>query len=123
MMFLSESYKWCLSSVACWRVNKLQRQYQGCLIQNPRHSSRPVRRPGRLSILSLYTDEDLSVYWSTLDKMPKTWINAYDKKVVVKNQSLYDLKAIPTLYLLDKDKKVLLKDVPFEVLEQYLTKI
>lgn len=75
---------------------------------------------GRLSILSFYTDEDKSVYWSTLDKMPKTWINAYDKKVVVKNQSLYDLKAIPTLYLLDKQKKVLLKDAPFEVIEQYL---
>ncbi|OPZ98488.1 MAG: hypothetical protein BWY72_00805 [Bacteroidetes bacterium ADurb.Bin416] len=75
---------------------------------------------GRLSLLSLYTDEDLAAYWSTLDSRPGNWINAYDDKAVVKNQSLYDLKAIPALYLLDKEKKVLLKDVTFEALEQYL---
>jgi hypothetical protein len=75
---------------------------------------------GRLSLLSLYTDEDQAAYWSTLDSRPGNWINAYDDKAVVKNQSLYDLKAIPALYLLDKGKKVLLKDVTFEALEQYL---
>jgi hypothetical protein len=36
------------------------------------------------------------------------------------DRELYDLKAMPTLYLLDKDKKVLLKDAPVEQVEQYL---
>lgn len=35
--------------------------------------------------------------------------------------TLYDLRASPTLYLLDKDKKVLRKDAPIEQIEQYLT--
>ncbi len=38
------------------------------------------------------------------------WINGYDKELTVLERELYDLKAMPTLYLLDKDKKVLLKD-------------
>lgn len=35
--------------------------------------------------------------------------------------TLYDLRASPTLYLLDKDKTVILKDAPIEKIEQYLT--
>lgn len=34
--------------------------------------------------------------------------------------ALYDLRASPTLYLLDKDKRVLLKDATIETIEQYL---
>ena len=37
-----------------------------------------------------------------------------------KEQQLYDLKAIPTLYLLNKDKTVLLKDAPAQTIEEYL---
>ena len=48
--------------------------------------------------------------------------NGYDKKLVIKEKNLYDLKAIPTLYLLDKDKKVLLKDATVAQIDQYLNK-
>lgn len=34
--------------------------------------------------------------------------------------TIYDLRASPTLYLLDRDKKILLKDAPIEQIEQYL---
>lgn len=36
--------------------------------------------------------------------------------------TIYDLRASPTLYLLDKDKKVILKDAHIEQIEQYLNK-
>ena len=48
------------------------------------------------------------------------WINSYESTVSLKNVEIYDLKAIPTLYLLDKDKKVVLKDVTFNQVENYL---
>lgn len=35
--------------------------------------------------------------------------------------TLYDLRASPTLYLLDKDKRVIFKDTPIEQIEQYMT--
>ena len=41
---------------------------------------------------------------------------------MIDQKSLYDLKAIPTLYLLDKDKTVLLKDATAEEIEEYLQK-
>ena len=52
--------------------------------------------------------------------MPAGWINSYDSTVSLKNDEIYDLKAIPTLYLLDKDKKVVMKDVTFNQVENYL---
>lgn len=35
-------------------------------------------------------------------------------------ETIYDLRASPTLYLLNRDKKVLLKDAPIEQIENYL---
>lgn len=81
-----------------------------------------LQQKGQLKILALYPDEDLETYREHLPEIPAEWINAYDKGTVIKNRELYDLKAIPTLYLLDKDKTVLLKDAPFEALETHLTR-
>lgn len=74
---------------------------------------------GRLVVLSLYPDEDLKEWREHLSDMSAKWINGYDKNLVIKNKELYDLRAIPTLYLLDKKKTVLLKDAPFDKIEQY----
>lgn len=74
----------------------------------------------KLKILALYPDEDLAAWKNHISYMPASWINSYDNTVSLKNDEIYDLKAIPTLYLLDKDKKVLLKDVTFEQLGGFL---
>lgn len=65
---------------------------------------------GRLKILALYPDEELQEWRDHLPEIPASWINGYDKGCVIRDQSLYDLTAIPSLYLLDADKRVLLKD-------------
>ena len=65
---------------------------------------------GSLSILVLYPDEDLQAWREHLKDYPPRWINAYDKGTVIMRERLYDLKAIPSLYLLDSQKQVLLKD-------------
>ena len=75
---------------------------------------------GNLKILSVYPDEDKEEWERHLSDFPKEWINGYDKKLMIKEKNLYDLKAIPTLYLLDKNKKVLLKDATVMQIEQYL---
>ena len=66
---------------------------------------------GRLKILVLYPDEDLVAWRQHLGDYPSQWINAYDKGMKITSQRLYDLKAIPSLYLLDENKRVLAKDV------------
>lgn len=67
-------------------------------------------KSGKLSILVLYPDEDIEAWRAHLSDYPATWINAYDKGMEITRNRLYDLKAIPSLYLLDSQKQVLLKD-------------
>lgn len=76
----------------------------------------------QLKILSLYPDLELDEWKKHLSDFPAEWINGYNDKQTIQNENLYDLKAIPTLYLLDKNKIVLLKDVTTKEIEQYLLK-
>lgn len=65
---------------------------------------------GRLRVLALYPDEDLAAWREYRERMPASWINAYDRGCVIREQGLYDFHAIPALYLFDRDKRVLVKD-------------
>lgn len=75
-----------------------------------------------LKLLSFYPDEDLDEWKRHLPDYPSEWINSYDAQQAVQAKGLYDLKAIPTLYLLDKEKNVLLKDATAAEIEEYLEK-
>lgn len=75
----------------------------------------------KLKVLSLYPDQELDEWKKYLHEFPATWINGYDKSFTITEKNLYDLKAIPTLYLLDKNKTVLLKDATAAAVEEYLT--
>lgn len=72
-----------------------------------------------LTILSVYPDDDIEEWENYLDKLPDNWLHSYDKDMQVTKNKLYDLKAIPTIYLLDKNKKVILKDTSVEILEAF----
>ncbi len=74
----------------------------------------------KITVLAVYTDEDQDAWKNHVSEMPSEWINSYDESLILKNEELYDLKAIPTLYLLGKDKRVLLKDVTFPQLETFI---
>lgn len=65
---------------------------------------------GRLRVLALYPDEDLGEWHRYRSEIPARWINAYDRGCVLRETESYDLSAIPSLYLLDRDKRVLAKD-------------
>lgn len=64
----------------------------------------------RLIILAIYPYEDTNEWFRHLDEIPQTWINGYDKECNMHSQRLYDVSALPSLYLLDKNKIVLIKD-------------
>lgn len=73
---------------------------------------------GRLTVLSIYADNDESIWKKSC--CPKNWISAFNKSQIISRNNLYDLRAIPTLYLLDKDKQVLIKDGLLEEIISYL---
>ncbi len=65
---------------------------------------------GRLKVLALYPDEDLAAWRAHREAVPASWIDAYDKGCVLREKGLYNLSAIPALYLFDHRKRVLVKD-------------
>ena len=67
---------------------------------------------GRLAILNIYIDEDLKAWRESLPEYPKDWIVGYDPGQSIRRNQLYNVRGIPSLYVLDKDKKVLMKDAP-----------
>jgi hypothetical protein len=80
-------------------------------------------KSGKLKVLAVYPDENLTSWREHLKDFPSNWINSYDKTLKIKEEQIYDLKAIPTLILLDRDKNVILKDVSAETIHEYLEKI
>ncbi len=72
----------------------------------------------QITTVGIYTGEEVE-HWRNAD-YPSFMINGYDSRQVISSKRLYDLKAFPTLYLLDTDKKVLLKDATIEQIEMWL---
>lgn len=75
---------------------------------------------GMMKVLAVYPDKDISIWQKHLKDIPEKWINGYDKNTIIKDKLLYDLKAIPTIYLLDNNKHVILKDAQIQKVEEYL---
>ena len=67
-------------------------------------------RNGKLKIVAIYPDENLEEWNKHYSEIPSTWINGYDRGCHIERENLYNVNAIPALYLLDKDKIVLVKD-------------
>lgn len=74
---------------------------------------------GLLTVLAVYTEGDGDMWKRTLPDIPDIWITGNDHRTIQEN-ALYDLKAMPALYLLDKEKKVVLKDAPYEKIRERL---
>ena len=69
-----------------------------------------LSRDHNIKIVALYPDEDITAWRDYLPTMPQSWICGYDKELRLTSERLYDLKAIPSLYLLDRNKRVIIKD-------------
>lgn len=65
---------------------------------------------GILSVVNIYIDHDIDEWLAYVDTYPKEWYNGYDHKYIIRTDRIYNVRAIPSLYLLDKDKKVIMKD-------------
>ena len=78
---------------------------------------------GRLKVVDVYIDEDLDLWKAKKDAYPKEWINGYDPDYVIRTDRVYAVRAVPSLYLLDEKKNVLMKDAPQEQVLQAMTKL
>ena len=71
-------------------------------------------KSGMITVLNIYIDEDIEAWRSYMPIYPAEWYNGFDPDFIIRNDTLYNVRAIPSLYLLDKDKNVILKDAPEE---------
>lgn len=75
---------------------------------------------GNLRILAIYPYGDKVLWDDYAVHIPAEWQNGLDENGQIMGDELYDLKRMPTLYLLDDGKQVLLKDVSVHDIEVYL---
>lgn len=79
-----------------------------------------LHESGRLAVVNVYIDEEIDNWKAYQDYYPKTWYNGYDATYSIRENLYYNVRAIPSLYLLDADKTVIMKDAPQENVFRYL---
>ena len=88
-----------------------------CIVQDELLQS--LLNSGRLKLLAITPDADYDEWLN--HQYPLNWQVGYDKGKNVYEQRLYDIQRLPCFYLLDKDKRVLLKEADYERLCKYLS--
>jgi hypothetical protein len=77
----------------------------------------------KLTVLAVFPDDDIETWNEYTCHIPSQWINGYDKGVKIHTEGIFLIKSFPTLYLLDKDKKIRMKEMSFKELENVLENI
>ncbi len=70
----------------------------------------------KLTVLAIYADGDHNVWQKNKDSLPKEWTTALDTDGIFR-KNLYALPSLPVIYLLDKDKLVVLKETCLQAVE------
>lgn len=74
-----------------------------------------------VKVLAVYTEANSKLWLDYQSHIPSKWLNVTDHQEIM-HEEKYDLRALPSLYLLDQDKKILLKDASMGALKDYLEK-
>ena len=82
-----------------------------------------LMQDGRLAILNVYIDEEVEKWRAYSHNYPSSWLNGYDYTFSLRDSGRYSIRAIPSLYLLDARKRVIIKDAPTNVVLNYLETI
>lgn len=82
-----------------------------------------LQRAGGVTVLAVFPSADADAWDKHKSDIPADWINTRDVTGRLKSENLYDLRAMPRIYLLDDKKQVLLKNTTAEQIETYLTEV
>ncbi|MBR4524248.1 MAG: DUF5106 domain-containing protein [Bacteroidales bacterium] len=69
---------------------------------------------GDFAVVNVYIDEDLDAWRAYEPNYPRDWNCGYDPDGLIRADRIYNIRAIPSLYLLDGEKHIILKDAPVE---------
>ena len=77
----------------------------------------------KLAILAIYPGANMEGWQRSSTQVPGSWINGYDHNEDIGREGTYELRSIPTLFLLDENYMVIMKEPPFNYVELYLNNI
>lgn len=72
----------------------------------------------KINLLLIDAEDNMEEWYRTLPELPPFGVVGFNADGRVVNTPLYDLKYSPTLYLLDEEGKVVLKDAPWKTIAQ-----
>ena len=75
---------------------------------------------GRVKVADIYIDKEVADWRKKASEYPPEWINGYDHNFFIRENRLYGIRAIPSIYVLDSAKTVILKDTTTDRLLNYL---
>jgi thioredoxin-related protein len=79
-----------------------------------------MQKQRKLAILAIYPGANMEGWKKSSPQVPTSWINGYDHNEEIGQEGTYILRSIPTLFLLNREYMVILKEPPFEYVEYYL---
>lgn len=82
-----------------------------------------MQEKGILRVLAVYPDDNEEEWLLKSSQMPHGWIVGWNKQGDIRSKTLYEIRATPTLFLLDKQKKVILKDATLEQIIRHLSAV
>jgi hypothetical protein len=78
---------------------------------------------GKVKVLTVYFEQNEELWRNYLAKGAfKNWLHGWNYDLQISEKHLYDLRIIPTIMVLDKNKKVIEKDIFPNGLEEWLKK-
>ena len=82
-----------------------------------------MQKQKKLTILAIYPGANMEGWKKSSPQVPASWINGYDHNEEIEGKGTYILRSIPTLYLLNSEYMVIMKEPPLEYVEYYLNGI
>ncbi len=78
---------------------------------------------GALTILNIYIDEDLTEWYKHLDDYPANWTSGYNEDLSIRDGRDFVIRAIPSVYVIDRQHRTLLKDVSLPFLKSFFERL
>lgn len=78
-----------------------------------------------VKLLGICTEirDDVKKCWETIDEREYNWLNLVDPYLQSKYKTLYNIESTPQIFILDKDKNIIMKRIGAEQLDDVMNKI
>ena len=78
-----------------------------------------------VKLLGICTEirDDVKKCWETIDEREYNWLNLVDPYLQSRYKTLYNIKSTPQIFVLDKNKKIIMKRIGAEQLGEVMDKI